>query len=488
MTVKRWLFLAHRWLGIPLCLFMAPWFLSGVVMMYVGYPKLTQMERLQASHPLAGENCCGEQATLITGLPNDMPLKSLRLIMVAEQARLVAVTGKRSVAIDARTGKVIPPTSVEAARASAVSFSPEGRIESIEQITEDAWTHSKALTPHRPLFRVILKHPELAALYVSGTTGEVVRDVSITENYWNWLGAWLHWLYPFRGGMLDAWWSNIVIYSSLLGSILAVAGMVIGVMRWRMRRYPSGSRSPYRKPLMRWHHAIGLFSGFFILAWVASGLFSVNPWRMFDSGATKPLERTIDQALLARDFDAAAAIGCLAGPNHDIREMEWIRHQDRLHVLARDAQNRVRVLRDPRTCQITDTYTATEIHDEAQRLMPHARLIDSQLQIEYGWHYYTRQPHTMTGGFEKPLPALVLKFDDPQRTWLYFDLKTSRIVQRSDYYGRVKRLLFNFLHSWDWQALLDRRPLWDVLLIAGSIAGFLVSLTAAVLGWRRLWR
>ena len=40
MKIKRALYLTHRWLGVVLCLFMAMWFLSGVVMMYVGYPKL----------------------------------------------------------------------------------------------------------------------------------------------------------------------------------------------------------------------------------------------------------------------------------------------------------------------------------------------------------------------------------------------------------------------------------------------------------------
>ena len=39
--MKRLLFLIHRWAGVVLCLFMAMWFVSGVVMMYVGYPKLT---------------------------------------------------------------------------------------------------------------------------------------------------------------------------------------------------------------------------------------------------------------------------------------------------------------------------------------------------------------------------------------------------------------------------------------------------------------
>ncbi len=44
--MKRYLYLWHRWLGIVACLFMALWFISGVVMLYVGYPKLTPAEHL----------------------------------------------------------------------------------------------------------------------------------------------------------------------------------------------------------------------------------------------------------------------------------------------------------------------------------------------------------------------------------------------------------------------------------------------------------
>ncbi|KAA9160182.1 PepSY domain-containing protein, partial [Delftia sp. BR1] len=54
LHLKRWLFLLHRWLGIALCLFFALWFVSGMVMMYVGYPKLTQAERLRHLPALDG--------------------------------------------------------------------------------------------------------------------------------------------------------------------------------------------------------------------------------------------------------------------------------------------------------------------------------------------------------------------------------------------------------------------------------------------------
>ena len=48
---KRWLYLVHRWLGVLLCSFFAMWFVSGLVMMYVGYPKLTHTERLEHLPP-----------------------------------------------------------------------------------------------------------------------------------------------------------------------------------------------------------------------------------------------------------------------------------------------------------------------------------------------------------------------------------------------------------------------------------------------------
>ena len=47
-TLRRWLYIGHRWIGITTCLFFAMWFISGVVMMYVAFPSLSDKERLAA--------------------------------------------------------------------------------------------------------------------------------------------------------------------------------------------------------------------------------------------------------------------------------------------------------------------------------------------------------------------------------------------------------------------------------------------------------
>lgn len=48
--------------------------------------------------------------------------------------------------------------------------------------------------------------------------------------------------------------------------------------------------------------------------------------------------------------------------------------------------------------------------------------------------------------------------------------------------------LFAMLHSWDWLYLLERRPLWDLLLLVLSLGGLALSATGIVIGWRRLGR
>ena len=58
-TAKRWTYLVHRWLGIGGCLLMLLWFISGMVMLFIGYLKLTPGERL-AALPVLGDAGIGE--------------------------------------------------------------------------------------------------------------------------------------------------------------------------------------------------------------------------------------------------------------------------------------------------------------------------------------------------------------------------------------------------------------------------------------------
>lgn len=273
LHLKRWLFLLHRWLGIAVCLFFALWFVSGMVMMYVGYPKLTEAERLRHLPPLDGSAALLAPAEALRAAGIDGPLKDLRLHAgsAGRASYLATPEGRRQpVAIDAASGQVLPATSEAQALASARAFAGDGTgLHYLGTVDEDAFSHSRALDIHRPLHRVQLDDAQGTLLYISGRTAEVVRDATRTERGWNYLGAWLHWLYMFRGNAFDGAWADIVNVLSLVGIAVAITGTVVGVMRWRFRQpYRSGRRTPYPGLAMRWHHVAGLLFALTTLAWI----------------------------------------------------------------------------------------------------------------------------------------------------------------------------------------------------------------------------
>jgi hypothetical protein len=502
---KRWLFLIHRWLGVLLCAFFAMWFISGVVMMYVGYPKLTQAERLAHLPPLhsaiVGSKKLLEPLEALQSAGLVGPLQDLRLAVASggRPVYLVAPAAPSSDAaprprrapapavIDARTGERLQRVDAAYAVASARAFSNElnpSRIEYQGSINEDAFTHSRALDVHRPLHRLHLGDNAGTVVYVSSTTGEVVRDATQKERAWSYVGAWIHWLYPFRGNVFNDYWTNIVNWLSIAGIVLTVTGTVVGVLRWRFKEaYRSGSRTPYRNLMMRWHHVFGLIFAAVTFTWIFSGLMSMNPWKIFDSGARPLLQQAMNGGPLVLPTQAATLEVLLSAASSNVRELRWVRSAGHTLVLVHNPNG------DPDVLDVTTaaphTWAAGEIAEAAARLMPHS-VVRSETLTSYDLHYYDRAAHTMTGGGDKPLPALRLVFDDPHATWVHIDLHTGALLGRTDSHRRISRWLFAMLHSWDWLPLLERRPLWDIILIVLSIGGTVMSVTGIVIGWRRL--
>lgn len=489
MHLKRWLFLVHRWLGVLACAFFAMWFVSGVVMMYVGYPKLTEAERLghlpalDAAAPLLGPR----QALDAAGLAG--PLRELRLAAASGgRAVYLALPARGGAAVvDARSGELLRAVDRERVLASARAYAGEGVAAAYGgTIDEDAFTHSRALDAHRPLHVVELADAAGTRLYVSGRTGEVVRDAPRAERLWNYAGAWIHWLYPLRGGALDRHWADIVNWLSIAGIALALTGTVVGLMRWRFgRTYRSGSHSPYQGAMMRWHHIAGLLFALVTLTWIFSGLMSMNPWRIFDSGAPPLRLAAMNGGPLEIAAGDAAPAALLASAGGGVRELRWVRAAGRTLVLASGSGGRPQV-RDAASGALRPIDPGA-LRGAVARLLP-----DAVRRIEvlgaYDSHYYARAPHTMTGGSDRPLPVWRVVFDDAHATWVHVDPATGAVIQRSDSRRRLSRWLFALLHSWDWLPLLERRPAWDLLLIALSAGGTLLSLTGVVIGWRRLGR
>lgn len=506
---KRLMYLAHRWTGIAGCLLMLVWFVSGMIMLYVGYPKLTPWERLAALPELDPRSCCAALDEAAGDPPGLGASGKLVLTSIAGAPAYVAEEGGRPRVYDGATGapretEVGAQEALRAARDFARGGAPDAAEDEAPPpdsrpaggafrglIHEDRWTHSGGLNAHRPLYEIEVSAPEPATLYVSSRTGQVVLDAPLAQQRWNYVGAWLHWLYAFRNTPVDPVWSWTVIALSLMGTLSALSGVCVGIWRWRFTsRYKSGSRSPYREPWMKWHHVAGLLFSGFVCAWIFSGLMSMNPAGIF-SPAQEP-----DLAAYAGDRHAPA--GALADPRRIVAalraqgfrpvELAWRRVAGRPYVLAFDRRADTRIVKGQGDgLAVAPSWSPEEIAPAAQKLFP-APVLRQTLVTAHDAYYYQRHPEAMNGAQVRGLPALRLDFADPERTRVYMDLTTGQVGLSLSRSQRAGRWLFYFLHSWDTPALLDTQALRDAVLIVLSLGGIIVSAAGTVLGWRRLRR
>ena len=487
---KKYTYLVHRWLGIAGCVLMVLWFVSGVVMLFTGYPKLTPWERLAPLPVLSATECCRSPDALPKGTsPADAELV---LTSIGGRPSYVMRDGKDGLRVQPATDEdVRQPASPESALAAAHAFAPGAPAHYAGTVDEDRWTHSRALNPHRPLHRVELEGETPGTLYISSATGEVVLDAPRYQQYWNYVGAWLHWLYMFRNQPSDPVWSWVVIILSTACTVVAVTGVFVGIWRWRFRgRYRSGSRSPYQEGWMRWHHITGLVFSIFVCTWIFSGLMSMSPYGLFPDAQEEPNEAAYQgKAGTVPDTLKRPAQIIQALQQADFRpvELQWHRLGGEEYVLAHDAQAHTRLVRAGADGQlrVQETWKPDEIMPAARRLFAQATH-SSEVLTTHDAYYYQRHPEAMNGASIQGLPALRLDYENAERTRVYIDLHTGEVVNSLPESYRVRRWLFYFLHSWDVPAMLQAGTGRDAVLILLSVGGLAVSLTGVVIGWRRL--
>ncbi|OWY35671.1 PepSY domain-containing protein [Herbaspirillum aquaticum] len=485
-SLRRWTYLTHRWCGVAGCLLMALWFASGMVMLFIGYPKLTPWDRLAALPAL------GAAPQLPSQVMGDAPVSRLVLNAASGQARYIVQRADGSLtSVDASNGVPADGYSSAAALHSAKVFSGGADVQYLGSIDEDRWTHSGSLNAHRPLHMVQVGDVAQTLLYVSSRTGEVVMQASRSRRMWNYVGAWLHWLYPLKNQSRDPVWSWTVIALSAGCVLVACSGIVVGLWRWRFARpYKSGSRSPFAPGWMRWHHLLGLGFAAITLTWIFSGLMSMNPLGIFSPTQSPDLAR-YEGAIVSRQYMDRTPTDILQALQRDgfrAVELEWKNLGGHGFVLARDAADGTRIVTaDAQGLLVQRQWPQAVLQEAAAMLLP-AKITQAELLDGGDAYYYRRAPEAMMGGAERRLPVLRLRFADAGSTLVYIDPATGQVVLSADRAQRLGRWLFSFLHSWDLHFMLAAVGWREAVLILLSLGGLALSLSGIVIGVRRVDR
>ncbi|EED38937.1 Na+/proline symporter [Stenotrophomonas sp. SKA14] len=487
-TAKRWTYLVHRWLGIGGCLLMLLWFVSGMVMLFIGYPKLTPGERL-AALPVLGDAVDWRGLSALPGAVQAEP-EAVALTTLRGEPTYVVRGGSNIGAWSARTGQALLPVSAQQAEASAAQFAGGQAFVGAMRVDEDRWTHSRALDAHRPLYRVEVGGPQPGDLYVSSHTGEVMLDAPHVQQRWNYVGAWLHWLYFLRMQSVDPVWTWVVIVLSGLCTVASVSGIVVGVWRWRFRgHYRSGAKTPYVEPWMRWHHLIGLVAAAFVFTWIFSGLMSMNPLGVFSStrDAIDPGRYRGGRVAVDGTLAEPSALLAVAG---DARfrpvEIQWRRIGGELFALLLDGQGDTRIVSMAEgRLQVSRHLPVAWLQLKA-RAISHAPMQGFSLLQSPDAYFYPRAPEAMNGAAVRRFPVAVADFGDAEATRVYLDLGSGDPLLTMGHRERVGRWLFYFLHSWDLPAMLRQDIARLGVLLLLSVAGTALCATATVIGYRRV--
>ena len=267
--------------------------------------------------------------------------------------------------------------------------------------------------------------------------------------------------------------------------LLALTGIVFGFAQLYPARRLGQRRISGYHGLSRWHHLAGVGFGLLVLTWALSGLLEIlgpgsdaRPgdaervrgvavrWeaiRVSEAAALERLRSFVGRPVMPRAIDLVQlggrpgyVVSIQGGPVY------WV-----------DAEDGT-----PRG-DLPDE----AIRHAAERVMgPAAHAVSWRRITEYDAYYYARH------GRERHLPAWRIRFDDAKRSVLYLDAVSGVSLGFVDAQVRAWRWWREGLHDFDWPALNNHRPWWDLVVLPLMIGGAISAFTGVWLLARRLRR
>ena len=478
----RVLIVLHRWVGVALCLLFLLWFPSGIGMMYWGFPSVTEADRLARAPALdAGQVTLTPQAAARTLRLDPRRPDRMRLTTVDGRPAYRGGRGGGRV-VYADTGRVQGDVSANMRDRAAEAWTGQrvrdGVVESVIEV--DQWTVQGALRNRRPLWKY--SWPNGEQLYI-GDTGEVLQYTTTASRLGAWVSAIPHWIYFTAIRQHQTVWIRFVIWTSGIGTVLAIIGLVVAVARYspgrRYRQDGRPARLPYRGQ-QRWHAILGLIFGIATATWAFSGMLSLDP---FPSATPRgPAGRGPDLAEALRgevaldDFAALSPGDLLARhPDLEVKAVELTAFDGRPLYAAR--------LGDGATVMFgidgrrVDRFDHDAIARIVRRVAPDAGAVETRILDRYDRYYLDRRR-------ARPLPVILAQLHDDAATRYYIDPATARVVGQYSNRRWVSRWLYSGLHSLNFPWLYNNRPLWDIVVITFMLGGTALCVTSLVLSWR----
>lgn len=484
--ITRLLIHIHRILGIILCILCFSWFISGIVMIYHSFPRVSQEERFARQQALDTASLPAMQDVL-RRLPADVRPGGISLDNPEGQAVFHFGNRRKSHDLYADTNAVAPVVNYALCEWRAKNWCPNNNITRVDTLHAlDQWIPLAHNKRELPVYKFFYDGPEGYQLYISSRSGNILQFTDSGKRLWAWFGAIPHWVYFTVIRENQNLWTRFMYWSCYLGMFMCFTGFVLGIRSYWLNRRKGFLRTPYKKPWFKWHHVTGFFFGIFVFTWILSGYMSMAPLPSWLFGEQKPRGMTRqgmpDKGTPAPDTytldyrDAIAAVSRTHGP---VKQVEWTHYEGIPLYKLRTERESVTLdasVDSIRPFRITEEMVYAAIKRLTRDTVPY-----TVTKMEEYDNYYISRRRPL------PLPAYKVELDNEAKDCYYYNLESFQPAHY-DTNGRWKRWLYRGLHTLDIKFLVERPVLWTIVIWTLLLGGAAVSFTGIVLSVKYIIR
>ncbi len=478
----------HRWLGTLMSLIFVIWFISGIVMIFEGFPHAKRHFQFNQETPFTPTD------TIVKALP-DYLTDSISAVSLRKHLNRPIYEIKRkgrskvydAITFSEITNYTLSDLDALIQRNYGVSYHKRLEINDFDQ-----WIPWSRYKKYFPIYKYYLDDDKHSVIYVSKQTCAVVQETTRYQRWCARFGAIPHWFYYKSLRLKQDLWIDFVIWLALIGCFAALSGMIMGFVRQKKRKKQRRKKdskifgfSPYKKKWYRWHHITGYFFGIFALTFVFSGLMSLYDLPEW----VVPIKKTANyRKVFSRDN--LTDINAYKLSVNDIfkderlvgtKKIEWkqVAGVPYYYAYPDSLHNPILVNASRADTVLIRLFTKEDIENEFAQKFP---------QLKYKTKWLTETDGYI--GFRHYKAKRLLRFvlEDANHTWLYFDVSKAKLVSVSNKNKRLHRILYRGLHSFNFKIFDKYNGLRIVLLIIVSVFGIIISFSGLILSYNYLKR
>lgn len=472
----------HRTTGTVIALFFLMWFVTGLVLFYHPYPRVTE-EQTNAMKEVLSDSLPPISAFISGNAPDS--LQSIEVKGTNSQVVVKLTTPDSTYKYAGDTFHHPKRLKFEDLENIARKWAGSNDIVEVDTLNELAqWIMLSRFEKMLPIYRFRFADKDEHEVFIAKRSGMVLQMTDRSQRFWAWCGAIPHkFYYPWLRKNVELW-STVITIGGVLCLLAAISGLWMGIsLLIKTYRKKRKITNPYKKQSYRLHFAVGLISSIFILGWGFSGAMSmqkVPEWvapgsNRFSHHGLKIWEGdTLDISKFHLDYRELK--------NHypDLKQVEWLSMNGHPVYVATVGDKKVFIDALDSMEVTLLKLTEGEVRTKVSQVLGDDCSLTVSIQNEYDNYYMSRNE-------QLPLPVYRVEAADEYGSTFYVDMHSDE----SKYFNnnrRIRKWMFSAPHYLNIQWFNAHPAVWNICLWVLCICGIIVSGTGVVLGFRFLRR